>query len=226
METNTLGKCMTQLMSGDDNQQIIDNAFYEYASANADKWVEFRHVYMLPGGNGSKWPEEENNNTNGRARVDNKKLLIPIMLKRDDMNHYVCCLRFKSDRNQKHEWDFAIIDSLNEQRSMEEIKKTIENNTTLAQGSKYLEDDIPDVQNLDATWQLTNCKRQEGAECGHRTVLHIFLALGCQNLKEYMQTLEKLENVDDLETKCREWIDTLVQNNMPGIPKWISEISR
>ena len=222
LSTITLGQCMTRIGDGGSGTHIIDSILYEYAAAKRG-WTSTRQ-FILPGTNKIAWPNTEQTDIRNRARIDNDKLLMPINLKRDSgMNHYVCCFRFRAQDNNKHDWEFAVVDTQNNRSVLNEVKGVIENYTTLANGKSYLEEEKPDPRKANAQWNLLSCAQQIGTECGHRVVLHIMIATGCRSVRELMGKLEKLRNIKDLERKCRSWVDDLSKNGT-NIPAWLSDI--
>ena len=162
--------------------------------------------------------------TSGRA--DAEKLMIPIHMP-GPPQHFLGLIRFPADNmDSDHTWQFATIDSLDNDTYTAEVEDLIKRKSTLSNSSAQISNDYPDASDASATWTRVTCVKQGEAECGCRTILHFYIAAYCTTLVEFEKKIGKLDRVLELPSRVRSWaVDWLEKDNVEE-PEWLRNILR
>ena len=181
-------------------------------------WEEIRR-YMNPGNTGAFKPNT--NSTNSTACIDAEKLIIPIQTANPE--HFTCVIRFPATQNNVT-WDFAFIDSMNKDELSMKVRDTIQKETTLANDYPNLENIKPNVENVSATWRRIECKKQMEVECGARMLLHIYIATQSTNITELEKKIQRLNQVEELQIKARQWAVEWLKYEVAETPTWLENV--
>ena len=115
---------------------------------------------------------------------------------------------------------------------MNKYISTIKHKTTLhlSPGQMNLSDPrAPQSQSESSAWFImADCIKQTEGECGFRMVLHTFIAGHSDNAQTFLSKINKLDEVDDLAQKCRNWVVSIVthENGPLPTPDWLKELIR
>ena len=203
---------------------IVDIDFYHRITC-VDRelestWEEIRG-YLNPGNAGAFKPNT--NSTNSTACIDAEKLIIPIQTVNPE--HFTCVIRFPATQNNVT-WDFAFIDSMNKDELSMKVRDTIQKETTLANDYPNLKNVKPNVENASATWRRIECKKQVEVECGARMLLHIYIATQSTNITELEMKIQRLNQVNELQAKTRQWAVEWLEYEVAATPAWLEEVLR
>ena len=203
------------------NSHIAETDFFGRLVHNEEGWAEIRK-YLYPG-RGEAWKSyHEDPFTTGST--DASKLMIPIQMP-GPPEHFLGVIRFPSG-DSSHAWDFAAIDSLDDDTYTGEVQVLIETKSTLANSYSQIPDDEPNPSHASASWRRIACVRQGESECGCRMILHFYIAAFCNSLTEFEQKIENLNGVVDLPSRVRSWAVDWLENENVEEPEWLRNVMR
>lgn len=203
------------------NSHIAETDFFGRLVHNEEGWAESR-MYLYPG-RGEAW-KSYHEDPFTTASTDACKLMIPIQMQ-GPPEHFLGVIRFPSGDNS-HSWDFAIIDSLDNDKYTEEVQVLIETKSTLATSYSQIPNDEPNASHASATWKRVPCVKQGESECGCRMILHFYIAAFCNSLVEFEHKIDKLNGVEDLSSRVRSWAVDLIEHENVEEPEWLRNVIR
>ena len=197
---------------------IADLTFTGAALNAPNDWDETRR-HLQPAEEGDWTPISS---VDGRPSIDATKLAMPIL----ENGHYTCLIRFRSKLKENF-WDYAILDSLNSAQQRNKIAYRFALHTTILHDPDDMSEQPGDNKENARRW-LLNCKRQNNTECGHRTLLHMHLAMTCESMVEFRAKLGRLETIHNLHQKSREWVEQLLDDSSanPAALDWLADLTR
>ena len=220
MECNHLREILPRL-ARQTNSHIAETDFFGRLVHNEEGWGETRK-YLYPG-RGEAWKSYHEDSFT-TASTDAHKLMIPIQMP-GPPEHFLGMIRFPAGRDNSHAWDFAIIDSLDNDTYTEEVQVLFENKSTLANGYDQTPNDKPDASQASALWKRVTCVKQGESECGCRMILHFYIAAFCNSLTDFEQKIHNLNGVENLPSRVRSWaVDWLETNDKVDEPEWLSDV--
>ena len=133
-------------------------------------------------------------------------------------------------RLQQSMWTFALLDPADREGAVETIASLINKRTNLAAEFEELDNEGIGPNGNEGhrcTIEQIPCPKLQGAEDGHRMILHLALAMHCRaNLLTLKDRMKALGGVSALETKTREWVREVVtcRRRFESFPPWILEV--
>ena len=203
--------------------EIADVHFFVRLLQSEDAWCETRR-FLYPSDNDS-W-ESYNQEAYSTAHLHAEKLMVPIHIPEKD--HFLAIIRFKTPEGSDKYWDFAFIDSLNNDEYFSLVKGVIENRTTLANDGQHLSDENQESDKghfVSSNWATIKCVKQKEFECGCRMILHMYIANFCSTLAEFEAKIQELNNIKNLAEKVRNWVADLYEDtkNLNYQPDWLRD---
>ena len=208
---------------------IVNSFFHTKASNPAYTWTEAR-TYFHPEKEGA-WKTRSNKFP---IPINTKKpLVIPINYKLESRsyNHWIMAARFHDQEESDHDWETVFVDSYHSTPTIQRAVNVIEYRTTLHLQLGQL--DLPSSRDPAALNSAriskakeSTCIKQEEAECGLRMILHILLAGLSTTAAEFRNRLSKLQYIDELPQKCRNWVYDIVttEGNELTHPQWVLDL--
>ncbi|KAL7539688.1 hypothetical protein ACHAXR_011399, partial [Thalassiosira sp. AJA248-18] len=158
MSNLELNSFINKMWPGKNNDAILDSGIYEMIERGASSWKETRKQ-ILPCENSNAWQRTNEEQQYNNVRIDAERLFMPVLIRKEEMNHYAGLFRFRADKTRTEKtahWDMIIVDSMNDPSNAMRIKTTILENSTLANKREKLEENVPNADDQKANWnQLT-----------------------------------------------------------------------
>ena len=104
------------------------------------------------------------------------------------------------------------------------VRDTIQKETSLANDYPNLGNIKPNVENVSATWRRIECKKQMEVECGARMLLHIYIATQSTNITELEKKIQRLNQVEELQIKVRQWAVEWLKYEVAETPTWLENV--
>ena len=104
------------------------------------------------------------------------------------------------------------------------IQANIQKETTLANDYPNLKNIKTNVEHVSATWRRIECKQQMEVECGARMLLHIYIATQSTNITELKKKIQRLNQVEELQIKARQWAVEWLKYEAAETPTWLENV--